>query len=200
MPLLSLYHERCSAGRCRSSRSCQGRAAENPPESARSNVSGGGRVVGRARGRLRIGELVRCRCRLAPQSACHQGRASVGFTPNIAQHGMEWLPLHIGRSDAKTGCAARSKPQGRTPTTRSPPPQFAAESAGTARRTRQTKLELLIDRPYVTHGRLHSRSPPFAAASQISFDQARSKRSRFITLSHAATKSRTNFSPASSLP
>ena len=31
-------------------------------------------------------------------------------------------------------------------------------------------------------------------------DQARSKRSRFMTLSHAATKSRTNFCPASSLP
>ena len=31
-------------------------------------------------------------------------------------------------------------------------------------------------------------------------DQARSKRSRFMTLSHAATKSRTNFSPASSAP
>lgn len=32
------------------------------------------------------------------------------------------------------------------------------------------------------------------------FDQARSKRSRFMTLSHAATKSVTNFSPASADP
>jgi LPXTG-motif cell wall-anchored protein len=32
------------------------------------------------------------------------------------------------------------------------------------------------------------------------FGQSRSKRSRFMTLSHAATKSRTNFSPASSEP
>ena len=53
----------------------------------------------------------------------------------------------------------------------------------------------------------HSSAPPDAAFDRypsvgglVRLDYARSKRSRFMTLSHAATKSRTNFSSASSDP
>ncbi|MFD9270021.1 hypothetical protein [Streptomyces goshikiensis] len=45
--------------------------------------------------------------------------------------------------------------------------------------------------------RLEVEAADTAAAEAQAQAQARSNRSRFITLSHAATKSRTNFSPAS---
>jgi hypothetical protein len=72
-------------------------------------------------------------------------------------------------------------------------------STGVLKARQHTVEEIGIADKQLTQGRKQQRAFLTSFAGSVVRDQATSKRSRFITLTHAATKSDTNFSRASSL-